>query len=127
MKLSQYGPCGLYCAACGAEDCDGCRSENVDEYVLGCKFRQCTREKELQFCCYCDEYPCPELYAFMNDEWPHHGTMQPNLDYIRKHGFWNWMEAQKKEWSCKNCGTAILWYQRECACGQQLEAWDPPV
>ena len=29
MKDSQYGPCGLYCGACGATDCGGCQSSNV--------------------------------------------------------------------------------------------------
>ena len=86
MKESQYGPCGLYCGACGAEDCGDCRSDNIDEYVEQCKFRRCTGDKRIDFCCFCDDYPCRELHDFMHDKWTHHWTMEPNLEYIKKNG-----------------------------------------
>ncbi len=126
MKDSQYGACGLYCGACGATDCGGCRSGQVDETVTKCRFRQCSRAKNVEFCCFCGEYPCKELSAFMHDEWPHHWTMEPNLEYIRQHGRQEWLTAQEKQWSCRNCGAQIFWYQKSCACGQSLEAWDLP-
>ena len=62
----------------------------------------------------------------MNDEWPHHWTMQPNLEFIKEHGKEKWLKDQKKEWSCKECGAEIMWYQKKCSCGQQLDAWDVP-
>ena len=127
MKDLQYGPCGLFCSACGATDCDGCDSTKIDDYVRGCKFRGCSKEKNIEFCCLCSEYPCRELHEFMNDKWPHHRTMQPSLEYIKKHGKKKWLEAQKKEWACKNCGAEIKWYQKTCSCGQELDAWDVPA
>jgi anaerobic ribonucleoside-triphosphate reductase len=63
----------------------------------------------------------------MNDKWPHHWTMGPNLEYIKKNGKKKWLKAQKKDWSCKSCGAEIKWYQRMCSCGQQLDAWDLPA
>jgi hypothetical protein len=126
MTESKYGPCGLYCGACGAEDCGGCQSDRIDETITNCKFRGCTMEKGIDFCCYCDEYPCRELRDFMNDEWPHHWTVELNLEFIKEKGVEEWLEAQKKEWSCKACGVETVWYQKECRCGQDLEAWDVP-
>ncbi|MFZ2053374.1 MAG: DUF3795 domain-containing protein [Candidatus Aminicenantales bacterium] len=126
MKPSQYGPCGLYCGACGATDCDGCRSDRTDDLVKVCRFRGCAGDKHIDFCCSCDDYPCPPLYEFMNDEWPHHWTMKPNLDYIRKNGREKWLNRQKKEWGCPSCGAEIIWYQKTCRCGQPLEGWDLP-
>ena len=126
MKIAQYGPCGLYCGACGATDCDGCLSDNVDDWVKQCLFRRCTREKNLDSCCFCDGFPCHELDEFMNDKWPHHWTMEPNLRFIKKNGIEKWLLVQEKEWSCKKCGTEIHWYQKICSCGQQLEAWELP-
>ena len=126
MKELQYGPCGIYCGACGANDCGGCFSDLIDDYVRKCKFRTCTMEKKIDFCCYCDEYPCKELDEFMNDKWPHHWTMEPNLEYIKKNGFKKWLESQRKEWKCEMCGVEIKWYQKECKCGLQLDAWDVP-
>jgi len=127
MKKSQYGPCGLYCGACGAPDCDGCQSNSVDDSVENCKFRQCSKDKNVEFCCFCSEYPCRELHDFMNDKWPHHWTMKPNLEYIRKNGIKKWLSTQKKEWLCHRCGAKINWYQKICSCGQQLKAWDVPA
>jgi len=127
MKQSQYGPCGLFCGACGAQNCDGCQSSNVDEYVSNCKFRTCTKERNLDFCCFCEDYPCKELNEFMNDKWPHHWTMEPNLAFIRDHGVDDWLKTQKQEWSCKSCDAEIMWYQKKCNCGKKLEAWQVPA
>lgn len=127
MKKLQYGPCGLYCGACGATDCGGCLSDRIDEWVKQCKFRQCTREKNIDFCCFCSDYPCKELHEFMNDKWPHHWTMEPNLEYIKKNGAEQWLQAQQKEWLCNNCGAETNWYQKMCSCGQQLKAWELPA
>ena len=126
MKESPYGPCGLFCGACGAPDCDGCHGGRIDDSIRQCKFRRCTSERDLEFCCFCPEYPCAELDQRMSDEWPHHWTMKPNLEFIHKHGKEKWLEAQRKEWSCTGCGTEIMWYQARCSCGQQLDAWEPP-
>lgn len=63
----------------------------------------------------------------MNDEWPHHWTMEPNLKFIRKNGVKSWLQAQQQEWSCDNCGAEVKWYQRMCRCGQPLDAWDLPA
>ena len=43
-----------------------------------------------------------ELSTFMHDEWPHHWTMEPNLEYIKKHGKQEWLATQEKQWSCKS-------------------------
>ncbi len=126
MKKTQYGPCGLFCGACGAQDCGGCLSDKIDEWVEQCKFRRCSRDRNVEFCCFCNDYPCQELHNFMNDEWPHHHTMQANLEYIKCTGIKKWLQAQRKKWSCNNCGAEIKWYQKKCECGQDLDAWELP-
>lgn len=126
MKESLYGPCGLYCGACGATDCGGCMSGLIDDSVEQCTFRKCATEKKVELCCYCDEYPCPPLQDFMNDEWPHHWTIKANLEQIKQDGILKWLTAQHRQWTCQQCGAGINWYQKECPCGQPLEAWDLP-
>ena len=101
-------------------------SNAIDDHVEKCKFRSCTIEKELEFCCFCDEYPCTELHEFMNDKWPHHWTTESNLEFINKHGKQEWLKAQEREWSCKICGAEVKWYQKMCRCGQKLDAWEFP-
>ncbi|MGB3477858.1 MAG: hypothetical protein WBB67_01715 [bacterium] len=51
---------------------------------------------------------------------------KPILNTSRKMAKKKWLQAQKQEWSCKNCGAEIKWYQKICVCGQQLNAWDLP-
>ncbi|MBN1817554.1 MAG: DUF3795 domain-containing protein [Sedimentisphaerales bacterium] len=126
MKTSHYGPCSLYCGACGATDCGGCQSDRIDKSIEKCKFRRCSKEKGLEFCCFCGEYPCKELHTFMTDKWPHHWTMEPNLTFIKEHGKKAWLEAQERQWSCADCGARIMWYQKECPCGFSLDAWPVP-
>ena len=38
-----------------------------------------------------------------------------------------WLLAQQQEWSCKSCAAVIHWYQKQCHCGLQLEAWELPA
>ncbi len=126
MKYGQYGPCGLYCGACAATDCSGCASDFIDESVRGCYFRNCSKEKQIEACCFCGKYPCEKLSEFMTDEWPHHWTMKANLEFINNNGIYKWLEQQKQEWLCGDCKQQIYWYQKECKCGKLLEGWDHP-
>jgi len=127
MKPSRSGPCGLYCGACGAPDCDGCRSDRTDDSVRNCRFKTCADGRGHAFCGDCAEYPCAPLAAFASDEWPHHGTMKPNLEFIRRYGPDAWLAAQEKQWRCPGCGAGVMWYQKTCACGQSLNAWEVPT
>ncbi len=127
MKIGQFGPCGLYCGACGAEDCNGCRSDFIDDHVRTCEFRQCAKDKSIEACCFCADYPCLQLSDFMSDKWPHHWTMSANLQFIREHGIQIWLERQALEWSCSACGAHTHWYQKNCTCGEGLRVWELPV
>jgi len=127
MKPSQYGPCGLFCGACGATDCDGCQSDRIDDSIRQCKFRRCSADRGLDSCARCPDGPCQELLAFMSDQWPHHWTMQPNLEYIRRHGIAQWLRVQEQQWTCSGCGAGRHWYKRKCECGQDLDGFEPPA
>lgn len=125
-KRSQVGPCGIYCGACPAIECDGCQSARVADWAMGCKFRKCAKAKEVEFCFSCGDYPCKDLHAFMRDKWPHHWPMEQSLEDIKKHGVEKWLKVRRKEWTCGGCGAATFWYQKKCGCGQDLKAWVDP-
>jgi len=63
----------------------------------------------------------------MTDQWPHHRTARPSLEFIGKHGVEKWLQAQQQEWSCPDCGARTHWYQQRCGCGQNLDAWALPA
>ncbi len=125
-KTGQYGPCGLYCGACGAGDCGGCQTDNHDNCVTDCHFRKCANNKSLKSCAFCEKCPCPKLAEFMTDKWPHHWTVKSNLEYIKNNGMENWLKSQEKEWTCKKCNEPIYWYQTTCSCGNILNSWKLP-
>ncbi len=126
MKPRQYGPCGLYCGACGATDCNGCLSDFTDGSVRQCRFRKCAQDRGIAACSFCADYPCPPLDEFMSDKWPHHWTMKPNHEFIKLRGVEAWLDAQEKNWICPDCGEPTFWYQKACECGRTLEAWSLP-
>ena len=50
--------CGLACVVCGKkEDCSGCRNEGCSGKDW-CKNYNCCREKSINGCWECDEFPC---------------------------------------------------------------------
>ena len=54
---------GQECKPEDVTDCDGCRSEG-DRLLAGssqCKIRKCVKEKNIENCAHCNEYPCEEL------------------------------------------------------------------
>lgn len=143
MEYRYDAPCGIYCGACETlhafrEDrveehaklaqmepddvkCAGCKTEQIADYCIGCHFRDCTRDKGIEFCFECEDFPCERLAAFRNDKWPHHSSVLKNLEAIRERGLDAWLEEQAKRWSCPECGEAFSWYRRNCRnCGAAL-------
>ena len=50
-------------------NCDGCQSDGgrLFNYCKVCEIRKCGKEKVLENCGYCDEYPCHKLnFIFSN-------------------------------------------------------------
>jgi hypothetical protein len=126
MKLSnRIAPCGIDCGGCvmhQAKDspglkislsdklgipveevaCDCCRDE---EGVIGCQgmtspcsVYECSKEKNVQFCCDCDEFPCDHYqpYADRATEVPHNLKVY-NLCLIKKHGIEKFAKSYAKK------------------------------
>jgi len=63
-------------------DCDGCWSANDRLFpgCLQCQIRICAREKELENCAYCIDYPCGKL----NDVFKSDPAAKMRLDFIKR-------------------------------------------
>ena len=135
--------CGLYCDACmimaanktdKLEDlaqkwnmpadqlkCTGCKSAVVSAFCFKCAIKSCAQEKAVEFCFQCNEYPCPKITDFNNDEDPHHSVVLKNLDILKAIGLDQWLKDQEVRWSCPGCETRFSWYEKTCKqCGQAL-------
>jgi len=83
---------------------------------------KCARERNIEFCCECSDYPCEVLVAFNNDNYAHHSTALPNLNRILEKGLEVWLEEQRARWSCENCGNIFTWYDKKCgSCGKEVK------
>ncbi len=100
--------------------CLGCKSGTVFEGCLQCPIRPCARDKQVDSCADCDQYPCRiinEMKAIIEkikQTKPHTTSIISNLEEIREQGKAAWMQQQKKLWTCPVCGARLSWYRTEC-------------
>lgn len=138
--------CGLNCGACpvlGANErgdqswleataqqwkkntedlrCQGCKTEVTAAFCTDCGMRKCARERGLEFCGSCEDYPCEQITSFRNDKAPHHSAVFTNLAFIKENGVEAWLTSEAKRWACPECGTRFYWYSEKCEkCGAEL-------
>jgi hypothetical protein len=141
------GYCGLYCGACphflasengtleqlAAEKntlpenirCHGCKSAVVSGWCSICTLKQCARSKGLEFCDACDQYPCTDLQAFIDDPlYPYHQLVPQDLKTIRQKGLEVWLTEQDARWRCPACGNKHSWHDTICpVCGGPARNW----
>jgi hypothetical protein len=143
--------CGLYCGSCTAfmatkentvkelaarwrkeEDdvrCRGCKSDTVASFCRTCGLKACARQKGLEFCFQCEDYPCDRLDEFRNNaQYPYHIEVYDYLQTIKQYGVGYWLEAMKSRWSCAACGREHDWFTPVCpACGGRLNTYKKPT
>ncbi|MHA2034903.1 MAG: DUF3795 domain-containing protein [Promethearchaeota archaeon] len=129
-------PCGIYCGACRQYlllkkdlleargykvGCKGCRIRNKN-----CAFirRDCSalKKKELDYCYECDQFPCQNLQKIdsqYRERWS--VNMIENLKRIKDIGVEQWLQEQKKLYTCPECGGEICVHDTECYdCGNKF-------
>ena len=84
--------------------CDGCRNiqGNCEALKLygfngNCATFKCSKEKQVEFCFDCNEFPCDKLYPLADkaDKFPHN-TKVFNLCTIKRIGVDEWAEKHSK-------------------------------
>ena len=134
--------CGLFCPACsiyiastedhvrlsalserfgvpeGDMECHGCRSEKRGLYCNKyCKMTGCAREKGVDFCGQCPQYPCSDLKTFQS-QMPHRIELWQDQARIKAAGWETWYAEMVEHYSCHECGTINSAYDSKCRiCG----------
>lgn len=118
-KKSLTAPCGLDCFNCEIYEenltdefaelihnkfgvskekipCKGCRIQDGKHYHLpseGCATLNCVKNKGVELCCDCNEFPCAKLAPTSDGAamYPHNFKLY-NLCRIKKNGIENWIE-----------------------------------
>ena len=109
--------------------CTGCKTGLVSHGCRECVIRTCAREKKVEACVLCSEYPCRlvadrKTYISENleDILPHIKVKFSQAERIREAGYETWCEEQAQRWRCPSCGASFTWYQESCKkCGRDLE------
>ena len=139
MEYQLDGYCGLYCGACpvllasqagtGEVTCQGCKSDQIKAgWCSVCTLKACAREKGLDFCYQCEQYPCEDLEAFKTDlNYPYHQEIYAYMEVIAQEGKAAWLEQIKTRWTCPQCGQKASWWDLACKnCGQALNGYQNP-
>ena len=124
MKIANtaVGICGLFCGTYRAfpQECGGCLSDRVIGPCIECRhgFRKCAKEHDVTWCWECVNFPCKLLDKFSREHIVngicHHEHVIEDLQFMKKYSVEKWIEQQVKLHSCPNCGSLIVWYDKEC-------------
>lgn len=113
----------------GELKCEGCKSDVLFVGCQNCSVRICAREKHIEACIECAEFPCREVQGRMEylsknlrETLPHTRVAFRNLLLIKEKGLAAWLSDQEKKWSCPQCSEPFMWYQEKCEkCGRDLQ------
>lgn len=93
--------CGIYCGDCEyreKENCPGCVAAEGNMFWGECPLAACCREKGLDNCGLCPEFPCEKLneFAYAPDQGDD-GQRIENLRQWKEIGFDAWVAARGEE------------------------------
>lgn len=121
-----FTPCGVNCKLCykhceSKDACLGCRSggRTKPKHCQTCKIKSCVGDRGLDFCYLCEAYPCESVKRLDKTYKKKYGiSLIDNAKYVRDFGLENFMEDQKKKYTCGKCGGVISVHSRLCnECG----------
>ena len=136
FTAEMIAPCGLDCSICKralaeTDPCPGCYGpdENKPEFcakrcgIILCRKRT---ENRYEYCDECPDYPCEDVMEKENrytSKYPLYESPAKNLRGIRELGMQQFLEAERKQWTCEECGNAISVHTGICSgCGKQYGA-----
>ena len=133
--------CGLFCPSCGVylatqegqeslerlakrigrapEEiaCDGCRSARRFPFCAECVMFRCAKEKGLDFCGACEEFPCKDIQEFQAAR-PHRIELWESQKRINDVGFEQWFAEMEAHYRCPECQAMNSAYDMTCrSCG----------
>jgi hypothetical protein len=83
--------------------CEGCRGPLNAHWSEDCKMMLCAKNKKVQYCFQCSEFPCSILNAFASDGAVHHKKTVENLHRMKRIGVDAWIAEQEKNGKCEFC------------------------
>lgn len=140
-------PCGLYCGVCGIMmayrdndpdlkrffselwnisvdeiKCEGCLSDNLFLHCQRCEIRNCTKERGIEGCHLCAEFPCDKIESFPYPEVKK--RILKSIPLWRKIGTEDFIRGEMEKYRCPECSTPLFSRATTCIkCGKKVN-WD---
>ena len=135
FTADMLAPCGLDCSLCQrAQDperpCPGCNREGEykPEFCSArCGIVRCERRlaNGWRFCDVCPGFPCADVMEKENRytaQYPLRESPLENLSHVRKAGMDAFLDAQRRQWTCRACGGPVCVHTGRCGkCGAPAE------
>ena len=135
ITAGMIAPCGLDCSLCKralaeTDPCPGCHGPNENKpecCAERCGIVLCAKRREngYEYCDECPDYPCGDVMEKENrytSQYPHRESPLENLRMIREKGMAAFLELERQQWTCPNCGRPFSVYDRNCPhCGGKLK------
>jgi hypothetical protein len=77
--------------------CEGCMGDSERHWSPDCGMMTCAKERELEHCFECGEFPCSRNEEFSADGTPHHRRTIENSKRMRQMGLKAWKQEQMKK------------------------------
>ena len=136
ITAAMIAPCGLDCSLCKralaeTNPCPGCHGpdENKPEFCANrCGIVLCRKRKEngYEYCDECPDYPCADVTekeTRYTSKYPLYESPGKNLRDFRKLGMERFLEQEREQWTCGDCGHIVSVHTGLCSgCGKQYGA-----
>lgn len=136
ITARMIAPCGLDCGICKralakTDPCPGCLGpdEQKPEFCAkGCGIIRCAKRREngYAYCDECPDYPCEDVTEKENrytSKYPLYESPKKNLQTIRECGMEQFLEKEREQWTCRECGHIVCVHTGICSgCGKQYGA-----
>ncbi|UCE96922.1 MAG: DUF3795 domain-containing protein [Candidatus Bathyarchaeota archaeon] len=83
--------------------CDGCRGSLEKHWSSDCMIMLCAKNKAVEYCFECTDFPCTLLKEFGSDGISHHARTVKNLKRMKAIGIDAWIEEQRSNGKCVFC------------------------
>ena len=141
ITAEMIAPCGLDCSLCKRalakeNPCPGCLGPDAQKPAFcseKCGIIRCRKRKEngYAYCDECPDYPCgdvTEKETRYTSRYPLYESPGKNLRDIREKGMERFLEDERAQWTCKECGHIVSVQTGICSgCGRQYGALVIPI
>lgn len=83
--------------------CEGCKGPLNAHWSSDCKMLLCAKNKGLQHCFQCEDFPCATVNEFTSDGVSHHKRTVENAKRMKEIGLDAWIAEQKRKGQCLFC------------------------